>query len=535
MGIIDRLFANTALYHWVNHRNLYLLGLSTIIAGLSWSNALMSIGQFILLGNFLLELNFKQKFSHLFKNPYSWILLSIYILHIVGLLWTSDFDYAIKDLRIKLPLLLLPIIVGSSPSLKKSEWKLLLQIYLLSLLLLSLISFSKLLDFQNQVFYDKRGLSIRISHIRYGLNLAFAAAILLINQPLFKHKLSQYALSLYFIICLLSFELYSGLLCFVIFLFVWLIKKGLNPKLLTIQKLIIFIFIALVAGFGSLYIYSIYQDYARVEKTSYDQTKLQYTTANNNYYWSDTSDYRTINGVRIIRNISIKELRSEWPKRSEMDLTGKDKKGQKLEITLIHYLTSKGYNKDSIGLHSLTDRDIVAIENGVANYRYLDFNPIEKRFHTTFYEIDIYRKTGYVEGLSLALRLHYWKTGWDIIQKSPWYGIGTGDVNTAFQQAYEEAEKPIAEQYRRRTHNQYLTFSVAFGIVGFCLWIFYLLASLLKKKGDFKEMYIAFWIISVFSFFTEDTLETQAGVTFFALFNILFVLGINKNQDQSSR
>ena len=48
---------------------------------------------------------------------------ALFLLHLIGCLWTSDFDYAIKDLTIKLPLLILPIIIGTSKRFTVQEWK----------------------------------------------------------------------------------------------------------------------------------------------------------------------------------------------------------------------------------------------------------------------------------------------------------------------------------------------------------------------------------------------------------------------------
>jgi O-antigen ligase len=50
--------------------------------------------------------NFKQ-------NKLLWILPMLYLLYVVGLLWTSNFKYAGLDLQIKMTLLLLPFIIGT--------------------------------------------------------------------------------------------------------------------------------------------------------------------------------------------------------------------------------------------------------------------------------------------------------------------------------------------------------------------------------------------------------------------------------------
>ncbi len=469
------------------------------------------------------------------SNPYTWIFLSIFLLHLLGLLWTENIDYGIKDLRVKLPLLLLPIVIGGSQSLQKSEWQLLFKIYILTLLVLTLFSFHKLLIFKGMEVYEKRNLSIHISHIRYGLNIAFAACLLLVSQPIFNMKISKYFFALYFLCCLLIFELYTGLICFIAFFFIWLFIQVFDSTIKQTKRLFILLLTLAIATSGIYYVIEVYHDFAREEQLAPEAKITKELTINGNESWTHPNDSRKINGVKILRNVSFVELHNEWPKKSTMDLKGKDRKGQKLERTLIHFLTSKGFNKDSLAFHKLTDEEIKAIENGIPNYRYMTLNPIERRLHATFYEIDFYKNEGYVEGLSLMLRIHYWKTALKIIKDAPWYGVGTGDVETSFQQAYEQAEQPISEQYRRRTHNQYLTFWVTFGLGGLLLWIFFLFSSLYKKKGDYQLIYLAFWIISILSFIPEDTLETQAGVTFFALFNVLFVLGIGNNQDQTSR
>lgn len=529
MGLIDQLFKGTKLEGWISHRNFYLLGLLTILCGLAWSNVLMSIGQFILLGNFILELQYKNKFKKL--NKVAWLFIGFYLLHLLGLLWTENFDYAIKDLRVKLPLLTLPIIIASSPNLKRKEWVLLIYVYLFTLLTLSFVSLYKLIQFGDEFGFDKRSLSIYISHIRYGLNIALAAIIsfwLGVNN----RKKVFFFLGSWFVIALVLFELYTGIICFfissiVVFLF---ISKRLSLK----SKLIVGGLLSILILIVIFYLKQVYSDYKQPQELTYNQNELIKRTVNGNFYHHDTSDYRLTNGVYIERYIAFSELRSEWAKRSQLNVLYDDKKGQHLESTLIRYLTSLGLTKDSVGVSKLSDREIKAIENGVANYRYLELNPIELRLHKTFYELEVYFRTGFADGASLAMRLEYWKTAWNIFKDNYFIGVGTGDVKEAFQQQYEEDQSSLAEKYRRRTHNQYLTFVLTFGLLGFVYFLIYLIYPLLKYRGDLKIPFVAFWLIVALSFMTEDTLETQAGLTFFALFMSLFVFNQSNHKDQIS-
>ena len=175
----------------------------------------MSVGQFILIGNWIIEFNFKEKLAWLKENKVFWILISLFILHMIGLAWTENLAYGFKDLRIKLPLIALPVVIVCSRKLENSEWKFILGVYFLSLLSLSIASATKLTGLTAENIIDKRELSINISHIRYGLNLAFASTLCYFFRKLYtkKEKVAIIALGFWFVSCLFLFQLYTGIVC----------------------------------------------------------------------------------------------------------------------------------------------------------------------------------------------------------------------------------------------------------------------------------------------------------------------------------
>src|SRR5690606_18319938 len=144
--------------------------------------------------------------------------------------------------------------------------------------------------------YEKRNLSIYISHIRYGLNLAFGAAVLFIGPPLFTNKRNSILLSIYLLICLLSFELYTGILAFFFFILVYLSilpffkNQKLSHKIMGIS---LSFFMIILAGF---FVKNAFEDYKRPEPTNYNQNVIKNTTANGNHYWTDVKDPRKVNG-----------------------------------------------------------------------------------------------------------------------------------------------------------------------------------------------------------------------------------------------
>ena len=221
LGLLTSLEKKSGSLSIISHRNLYLLGLALILCGLLWANFLMSLGQLVLLGNWLLEANFKAKYAKLSENKNVIIVLLLFLIHLLGCAWTIDFDYAMKDIVNKLPLLVLPILIASTEKLSKKEWKFLLGIYFSTSLIISLISLGKLLGFVGNEIVDKRELSVLISHIRYGLNLAFAVILIFYFSNLFKKRIryALYFLAAWFILALFKFELSTGLTILIILSF----------------------------------------------------------------------------------------------------------------------------------------------------------------------------------------------------------------------------------------------------------------------------------------------------------------------------
>lgn len=536
MGILDRILEGHAILKWLNHRNLYLLGLATVLCGLGWSNVLMSIGQFILIGNWLIGLDFKVKIQRLVSSKAILAILLLFLLHLIGLIWTQDFDYAFKDLRVKLPLLVLPIVIGSAKKLNPIEWRNLLSIYVTTLLCLTLASLAKYLNLFGYNVVDKRELSIYISHIRYGLNLALAALMLFYFRKYFPSKIHPlvYILMGWFILCLLLFSLLTGLLtlCFLglVIGLKEVIKRFHSVHLK--ESIGIVIFLIFLGCF--LYVKSVYKDFNTTPPLSYnqhDKTKLH--TQGGELYWSEFDDLRKENGVYVRRFIAWKEIEREWNKRSELDFWQQDLKGQTLDQTLNRFLASKGLKKDSVGISILSDEEIRAIEKGIANHYFLTHNNLQNRIFKTFFEIDEYKRTGIADGFSLALRYEYWRTAIHIIKHNAWFGVGTGDIKNTFTNTYEVKASKLDKKYRKRSHNQYLTIWATFGFIGLLLFFSSLLYPISLK--DYNAFYPFFLVLICLSFLTEDTLETQAGASLFALFNSLFLLAIPQLKDSNSR
>jgi len=250
---------------------------------------------------------------------------------------------------------------------------------------------------------------------------------------------------------------------------------------------------------------------------------MDITTSRGNYYGHDTTLKGAENGNWIGQYIQYGELEEAWNERSELAFDGLDKSGHYLRFTLIRYLTSKGLRKDYDGVEALADADIANIENGIANYSHVAESSLQKRIRMIVWEIMLYRESGYLSGHSVAQRIEFWTAATRIINQHFWLGTGTGDIDNAFKKEYDKMNSQLEQQYRWRAHNQYITMVVQLGIFGF-LWFIFAMIYPARKLNMYRDYYyLVFFAILMLSMLTEDTLESQAGATFFAFLTTFFL------------
>ena len=99
----------------------------------------------------------------------------MYIMHFIGLIYTSDFQYAFKDLRIKLPLLVFPLILSSMKPLNKKQFDTVIWFFIGSVFFVTILGVIK---FFRRDFVDVRELSVFVSHIRVSLCMVFSIFVL---------------------------------------------------------------------------------------------------------------------------------------------------------------------------------------------------------------------------------------------------------------------------------------------------------------------------------------------------------------------
>jgi O-antigen ligase len=494
------------------HKTIYWWASAIVCVGMPLGEFIMSIGSIALFLNWILEGKFKEKFSVLKHNKPAVAILIIFALHLLGLLWTHDFDYAFRDLKVKLPILIFPLVFGSTKVFSRQEMVKLFVVFVAATLISTLISVGVYIKsiYGNTPLTSNRDISIFISHIRLSLMVVFSVVgmFYFLKQKELKAINVAFA-SIYFLFFLALLQSLTGWLLMLMFIGIYPLLWG---KINVRNGLLSIIFFSIVISC-----------LIAISKPSYrsyfvpSETEFPVFTEQGNAYAHNLQSKQLENGHYVWRNICDKELQEEWIKRSDISLADTDKKGQPIKATLIRYLTSMQLKKDAQGIKTLTELDIENIESGQATKELR--NGVLQRVHEFFFEMAALREGQNPSNNSVGQRFFAWDLAADIIKKNLIIGVGTGDVANAFSIAYEQSDKVITKQIR--AHNQYLTLLVAFGLLGIIpIFIFFYLAF--SKASVHNGLKWLFYTIILFSFMFEDTLETQAGVTFFAFFAGLF-------------
>jgi len=503
------------------HHYLHILGMMVLAFGLPMNKVLMSIGAIWGISNLLLEGEFKQYWENCRKNNLYLLLLAVFVLHIIGLLWSENMTYGLHDLKVKLPLFVVPIALVAHPIQKKEEIHLILLTFLLSLLICSGINFNFYLTSISANDPERfREMALFVSHIRFAILIVIGFVIsIYFTWKYPKWRWLFALLSMWFLTYTFYSQVISGLLSlFAAFLF-FAVFLGWKYRWLKIGLISLLIVSAVL---GSLFIQNL-----RTGQKSIQSIELVKRTAQGHVYYHDTVNAVYEQGRPIYIHISEEELKADWHKYSKLDYNGKDAKGNTLKETLFRYMTAKNLKKDAIGLSNLSKSDVKNIENGLASPS-LRKKGVLSRINALRYQIE---NSNDPNGQSLLQRIEYWKTGIKIIQENPVIGVGTGDVQDVFNSQYEKEKTLLLPEYWFRAHNMFITIQITFGIFGSALFIAFLF-SFLKKNYEARNI-LAFCLFGVIvaSFFIEDTLETQAGVSLFSLF---FGLFLNTEKDLTS-
>jgi hypothetical protein len=512
-------------------RNIYIGTLSSVAFFLPLSIWLVSIFGLTLFFLWVFQGGWKKVAQRNSRGVCVFIFLGVYIVHLIWMINTSDVGSGLLQLREKLPFLLFPLAIGFSDPLNKGEMKTILSSFVAGVFISSIIGLVfYLINNKFSRIEDPRNISMFISHIRFALliNLAIILSIwysFSANSKLLKGIyftiVGWLTTFLFLLLSLTGILIFSIIIVIILF---QLIYKSENRLLKIGFALLVSIFFVIAGVYLSNEIKGFYN---KCKKYTYP---LKEKTLNGNIYlhFPDSKDIENGNPVWIYLN--EQELKKEWNLRSQIPYDSNDTRNQKLRYTLIRYLTSVGYTKDSVGMSQLRDQDIRYVESGITNRLFTEGKPLKSKVYETIWQIDYYRNGGNPSGHSVTQRIEFFKTGWHLMKKKFLFGTGTGDLKAEMAAQYEIDKSQLDPEYRLLPHNQFLNTLTKFGVIGFIIICLSLLLPIIRMRVGRNILFNLFLVISLMSMFGDDLLETHTGVCFFAYFYTLFVFGEVNNE-----
>lgn len=535
-------------------RPVFLFGIAVLLAVMPFSKYVISVSQFIIAGAWLagrmdfdwltsrffstgrlraalmllpwilwqMLLTLLRGIVDLWRNRPAFIFASLLLLHVAGMAYTSDFGSGLKDIRIKVPLFLLPLLLATSEPIGKRGFRNFLLIFILALTVGTIINTVKISYYQ---YADVREVARHVSHIILGLQIALSLFLILflVFRDAQLHRLWKALLTVIFfwqLFYLFYTQSFTGIAVFFITLPLQFLIILFRRRSLLLRASLAAVII-LITGGVAIYLTGVIRDFNY--RKPVDFSRLEPLSPRGNPYTHNPRSTEYENGNPVWIYIQMEEMREEWNKRSPYQYDSLNKKGEIVAFTLIRFLASKELRRDAGGVQALSEEEVQAIERGIPNVIGLHPWSIRSRIYELLWGYKHYRETGDPSGLTLMQRFEYWKASFGIIARSPWFGVGTGDVEKAFDRQYVQMQTKLEPDKRWRSHNQFLSILVAFGVTGL-VWFLIALFWPPIRMGFLKDyFFVTFLIIGLLAMMVENTLETQTGVTFFTFFYCFFL------------
>lgn len=451
--------------------------------------------------------------------------ISIFGIYLIGTVFTADISFALYELRKVVFWIVFPVAIYLSPRLSEKKIYSVFIVFILSVTIASLIITGKLVIPDEMRIDEFRSVSI-ISHIRFSFQVVLSLIFLtwlLLNKDNLQINIPGIIFGgfivwlLFFMVLLKSlvgiFTLYGTLL---VALLIFTVAAQNIKKRITLILLLSSIIIIPILLIGKVVVE--FYDFEKI-----DPLKVENVTPSGNYYHHDFDQKLRENGHLVYMYICEKELREEWNKRSDIKYDD-NLNDFTLGSTLIRYMTSLGYRKDSAGVSKLTHDDIRLIQEGVTNYKFKNHRfSLYPRIYDTVWDLDYYFRTGDPNGKTLSQRIEYARASLVLIGENLWFGIGTGNWKIKYDEVYDQTESRLSIEKRGSSHNQYLNYMVKFGVAGFGWIVFAVLFPVFRLGHRRNFIFVLFLISYAFANLGDANMETHMGLSFFSFFYSLFL------------
>lgn len=505
------------------HQTFYLLGTIALAVAMPLSHFVMGLACFLLFLNWVAEWNWREKRRFIRRNRQGIWFAAFYLVYAIGLIHVHDWGAAGKEMLSKLPFLFAPLVVISSKPFKNKQLHFIFGSFILATLIGCIWNFTYA---HTHVLDNFREMSRFIDHIRFSLCVVMSVIFCVhyMLHPVEKSSPLKY-INLVISLLLLTYLIYaqtlSGIvilmaiaLCYIIYL---VINQDNNKLKWSFSGLMAILLIVAIT-----YTAYITYDYFHVKDSEPDRTAV--TASGNPYSFDEHSMVES--GYHIGNYLCEKELQTAWQMRSDSEYN------EMTAITLIRYLNSLGMRKDSAAVMQLSDDDIRHIENRTANAYYVRAGNLRRALYETFFGITLYERHGIINESSMLERMELWRASWQIIREHWLFGVGIGQQRAALDRQLELQHSPIADKKKNRgSHNQFLTFWIAAGIIPLLYFCFLLIFPFVSMRPRITFLYFSLILLLFLSMLVEDTLNAQTGRMLFTIFvPLLLFCGDRKNE-----
>lgn len=515
------------------HRKIFFFGLALLVCCLPLSRFVLSISQFLLAFNWLVHGKFREKATLISRKPSILIFASIFVIYLIGLIYTQNMETGMARVKNALPLLLLPLIMGSTDPLSDKQIRQLLVLFSTAVITASIVCLIRYMTGNALVEGDFRKISIFMLHIRFSLLIVMAIFILL-YLTLFKwdsHSRSErllLILSACFLTAFLFFlRSFTGIIIFMAMAAAFMLNLAIRNKRSLIRYALLLLVAFLFMAPVTVAVWTWVNNF-RARPVSLPD--LETMTVNGTPYFHDIHSGALEHGHYIDLYICEPELRQEWNRISTIAYDSADRRGQHISLTIRRYLTSLDLRKDSAGLSRLKNADINRIENGLTGPEFREHPGMYQRLYETLWEVHIFLKSGYVRHHSLGQRLAFVSTAVTQIGKNRWTGLGTGDVYDAMLKEAKNAIPAVDPRWEGKPHNQFIFYTLAFGLLGFLVIAYCFAYPVIALKAYRYLLFNIFAGILLLSMLVLDTLESYDSIVFFAFFYCLFVFATGDDE-----
>lgn len=121
-----------------------------------------------------------------------------------------------------------------------------------------------------------------------------------------------------------------------------------------------------------------------------------------------------------------------------------------------------------------------------------------------------------------------WECGWQLIRQSPVIGHGSGSEISLLRDVYFQKGYYHSFLQSLNVHNQYLSCWIQYGVIGLIVFLLVLFFGFRKALATKDVVLCSFLVITAIVSFSEDVLDVNKGIFFFAFFYAAGMLNRNR-------